>query len=184
MSVTISIESEAKSTIDLERLRILQGGLKDLTKENYDRGKQSIIENGYSEPISVWFDPKDSEPWILSGTQRYLILTQMKKEGFIIPPIPYNEVKAPTIEKAKKKLLALASAYGKVNSQSLYEYSTENEIDVEYLACVCNYHEVNMEKFTEEYYTVVELKDEPQKGKTKTKKTYLCPKCFHEFESE
>jgi hypothetical protein len=181
MSVPISIECEGKSTIDLDRLQVLQGGLKDLSKENYERGKSSIIEHGYSETIGVWFDSERS-PWILSGTQRYLILKQMRSEGFIIPPIPYSEIKAPSIEKAKKKLLALASAYGKVNTQSLYEYSTENDIDVDYLEGTCNFHEVDIKAFKDEYYTVEALSDEKQKGKQRTIKKYLCPQCFHEFE--
>lgn len=146
----IRIECEGSALINLNQLTPLQGDLKSLSEENYARLKKVILELGFSAPFHVWVN--DNVPYILDGTQRFRTLTRMADEGFKIPPLPINEIQAKTKKEAMRKLLALASQYGRVEGQGLYEFLTMAELDIADVMMENSFPDINLDHFAAEYY--------------------------------
>lgn len=99
-------------TLPLDYLKVLQGGLKTLLPENYEKLKASILKHGFIYPIFVWENPEDAQIYIIDGTQRFHALTEMKKEGYSIPQLPVVFVEATDVKDAKEKLITAATQYG------------------------------------------------------------------------
>lgn len=106
----------------------MQGNLKDLSKENYQKLKKQILELGFSSPIHIWKHGDKTK--ILDGTQRTRTLKTMRDEGYIIPKLPIVYVEASSEHQAKKKVLALTSQFGEITGQGLYEFVTQNDISI------------------------------------------------------
>lgn len=144
----ISIKCTGAKNLALEDLNILQGNLKDLSEENYNKLKREILNHGFSEPPSVWFN--EGKWWLLNGTQRTRVLTGMKAEGYFIPPIPVSIIEADDITQAKEKVLALTSQYGEITDTGLYEFMNESGIDLSYLDDL-RFPEIDLDEWREEY---------------------------------
>jgi hypothetical protein len=151
MLEAIRVACEGVDLIDFAELVPLQGDLKSLSKENYERLKRVILELGFSSPFHVWFS-HDGKKYILDGTQRYRALTKMRLEGHEVPPLPYVKVDAVSKKDAMRKLLTIASQYGKVEGQGLYEFMTEAEMDVNELILNNSFPDINLEHFSAEYF--------------------------------
>lgn len=109
-------------------LRPFQGRLKHLPNAKYSKLKKEIMELGFSEPISVWVDPKGVNQ-ILNGHQRLTTVTRMvDEEGFVCPPLPVNFIEARDAKEAKRKVLSLASQFGEVSQEGLAEFLSDNDI--------------------------------------------------------
>lgn len=120
MGKKIKIKCTAAELIDIDKLNILQGDLKSMTKENYEKLRRSIIKKGFSFPIFIWKERKKN--WILDGTHRYKELIKMRKDGFEIPPIPIAVIEAKSLKDAKEKLLAVASQFADITPEGLFEF--------------------------------------------------------------
>lgn len=148
---TIRIACQGAGTIPYNELLPFQGNLKSLSRENYEKLKKEIIQLGFSEPISVW--KNEGKNYILNGHQRLRTITSMvKEEGFEIPPLPVCYVDADTYDQAKLKVLSLASQYGRVESQGLYEFLSDSEIQIDDVVASFSFPEVNLEEFKSEFY--------------------------------
>ena len=115
--ITISNPSNLP-TIDFHKLRILQGDLKTLSKENLTKLCNSILKLNYFVPAFIW--NSDNDLWILDATQRYHALEQLEKEGYEIPEIPYIEIEAKDRKDAAEKLLQITSRYGEINPETTF----------------------------------------------------------------
>lgn len=144
----ITIRCAGAKNLALEDLNILQGNLKDLSEENYNKLKREILNHGFSEPPSVWFN--EGKWWLLNGTQRTRVLTGMKAEGYFIPPIPVSIIEADDITQAKEKVLALTSQYGEITDTGLYEFMNESGIDLSYLDDL-RFPEIDLDEWREGY---------------------------------
>lgn len=101
--------------IELSKLYEFQGDLKQLSKENYNKLRKSIIDNGFAEPFVVWEDGKENKIYVVGGNQRLKVLSSMKNAGEEIhDSYPCNFVECENRWHAKKLLLSLASQYGTV----------------------------------------------------------------------
>lgn len=148
-SKVIRIECEGKTKLTIDKLTYFQDDLKVLSDENYEKLKANFIENGFSEPISVWED--NEKFYILNGHQRYTTLTRMlNKEQYSIEgdEIPVSIVKASSLERAKKKVLALTSEYGVITQESMSAFIRDAKIDSEYLKNIVNIPSINMDDIT------------------------------------
>lgn len=148
----VRIECKSAGTLALHLLEPLQGELKSLSKEDYERLRNEIIKDGFSEPLSVWEDPGSGKTFILNGHQRHRVLKALKEEGWEVPPVPVSYVEASDIAKAKHKLLALASQYGKVEQQGLYEFVSQAGITIEDLATDFKFPEIDIQSFIENFF--------------------------------
>lgn len=147
---TIRIACKGAATLDQSKLVEFQGNLKDLTKDNYQRLKKQIVELGFSEPFSVWKQGKSHN--VLNGHQRLRTIREMIKEGWACPPVPVNMVEAKSLKEAKRKVLALASQYGNLNRQGLYEFIIENDFSPTDLMENFSFPEVDFPTFNVEFF--------------------------------
>lgn len=152
MGNEIKVQCDTKLSLPLENILDFQGALKTLSTANYEKLKKQIIENGFSAPIFVW--KNDGKFYCLDGTQRRLTLAKLKEAGYKVPDLPCVEIFAKTKLEAKKKLLSYVSQFGKVDKQGLYQYIIEAELDIGDMADF-EIPEVNMEEFSQEYFTPV-----------------------------
>jgi hypothetical protein len=152
MDKKIKISCKGSREIPWQKLTPLQGNLKDLTKENFQKLKNEIIQEGFTDPINAWMD-ENGVWWILDGHQRLRVVKVMvEEEGWICPPLPVAEVFANTLAEAKKKLLGLASQYGEVTSEGLFEFAQAAKIDLEELAGRYALPGIDFPEFAAEHY--------------------------------
>jgi hypothetical protein len=172
----IKITCTAATSIKLEELTPLQGNLKELTHRNFEKLKKSILKHGLSFPFFVW--RHDGENFVLDGHQRDRVLRKMQAQGYQIPPLPCALVEAKDRKDAAAKILLVSSAYGKMTEQSLDEFLTENELEMNDLLDELELPALDMRYFgTGEF----EPTDENDQGRLDKKNAVTCPECGHEF---
>lgn len=163
---TIEIKCKGSEELDLEQIEAFQGNLKDLSKENYDRLRKQILELGFSAPIAVW--KHEGHNYCLDGHQRVRVLTEMKRsEGYEIPKLPVVAVEAATEHEAKKKILALASQFGEVTKEGLFEFVSLNNIDLPTLEGF-RLPEIDMPKFEAEFFDAPVKQEDVDAGELAT----------------
>lgn len=132
-------------------LKPFQGNLKTLHRDDYEKLRDRILEQGFSDPISVWVH--EGQNYILDGHQRLrTIQTMVDKEGYTCPPLPINEVYADSYQEAKGKLLSLASQFGKLEGQGLYEFMMDADLNIEDVVKNYRFADLDLSKFAEEFY--------------------------------
>jgi len=94
----------------------VQGELKVLTQENYDKLKQSILSDGFYLPIFVW--KHDGEIYLLDGHSRQKV---MEKEGWDVE-VPYVAVEAEDYDEARRKILYISSQYGVITEDGFNDF--------------------------------------------------------------
>jgi hypothetical protein len=151
MEKKIKIACTGAMLIDVSELVPMQGDLKDLSEENYEKLKKDIIKLGFSEPISAW---KNNEgQWcLLNGHQRTRVLLRMRDEGWEIPSIPISIIEADDYKQALEKILSLTSQFGEITRDGLYKFITSNDINPNFISEHFNFAEINMPKFMEEFF--------------------------------
>ena len=133
--------------IDWTKLKEFQGELKSLSKENYERLKKSILKNRFSEPFTVWED-ENGKLNLLNGHQRLRGLLMMQNEGYHIPDkLPVSFVIADNLKQAKSIVLSLASQYGEVTKDGLYEFAHHAEMSFEEMKDTFHFPEVNFNEY-------------------------------------
>lgn len=180
---SIQIKCTGTTAVDIENLEEFQGELKSLSKENFEKLKKEIIENGFSFPVNVW--KNDGKYYILDGHQRTRTIRKMMEQGWKCPPLPVSFVEADTREQAKHKLLAAASQYGKVESQGLYEFVMEADMLPTVLEESFAFPEVDIPKFLEENFDLAArpngLGQDIEQAEAKPTELTRCPSCGAEF---
>lgn len=147
----IRVECQGADVLSFPDLTPFQGELKDLSKENYDRLRNEIIQRGFSAPFFVW--QSEGKNYIEDGHQRLRVIEKLAQDGWEIPPLPVSWVFAKDKKEAKRKLLAFASQYGTFNEQGLYQYTLEAELSIGEMQKEYNFPEVNLEHFERAYFT-------------------------------
>jgi hypothetical protein len=181
MKQTIRITCQAHSTLSPQSVEELQGNLKTLTKENYQRLKNVIIKYGFCEPISIWYECDGSGEktiaWILNGHQRVRTVLEMISEGWECPDLPVNLVEAFDINEARKITLALASQYGQMDSDGLYSFLGDTDLNVDDLMTDYHFADLNLSGFIKGY-----MDPDPEgsgDGEKEEPKERVCPNCGH-----
>lgn len=148
----IVIKSEL---IDWQAAQWIQANLKELTKQDYDKLRESLIQNNFMMPFTVWQD--GDTLWILDGHHRQKVLQTLMADGYTIPErLPANFIECKDKHDAAKKVLIYSSIYAKITDDGLYELISQNEIDFEEVKKLIDLPNVNLDYF-EEYY----IKDNP-----------------------
>lgn len=154
----LRITCKAADTEEYSRLIEAQGKLKTLHKADYERLKERIMRLGFHQPITVWV--WKNKKHIINGHQRLrTIKTMVEKEGFTIPPLPVNYVKAENWNKAKRKILALTSTYGRTKKEGLYNFLTDSDLNPRSLLEDVKIADFDLIDFYETYYTAKESDD-------------------------
>lgn len=148
-SKTIQITCQGAGTIAIGLLKALQGDLKILAKEDYERLKSELLLDGFSFPVAVWEDPSSGNLYILDGHQRVKTLQKMAEEGYSIPQIPIVTVQASDISQAKHKLLAAASQYGQMRTDGLKEFLKDTDFNAEDLLGSFRFADLDLHDFVQ-----------------------------------
>ncbi len=131
----MSLPKEVVNRVDkqielgLTEINHFQGDLKTLTKEDFDKLRESIIKEGFIHSPHVWFDPGKKKWFLLDGHQRHHVLSALSEEGYHLPKIKCTAVIAPTFEKAKAYVLLMSSTYGKMSDESVSQYFIDSGLD-------------------------------------------------------
>jgi hypothetical protein len=151
-SKVVKIRCKGAGTIALKLLNPIQGNLKVLHEQNYEKLRNEIADDGFKEPISIWDDPKTGKIYVLNGHQRLEVLTRMQGEGWKIPQIPVSFVEAKDMAEAKRSVLPLTSQYGVINPQTAFEYITELNVDADYVNKYLNFSDFDTKRFVDEFF--------------------------------
>ena len=173
----VKITCKTHATAPLEKFKPMQGNLKELSTENFDKLKRQILKHGFSAPFFIWVDKGIFK--ITDGHQRLRVLKILAEEGYTIPELPYVEIEAKNESEAAQKLLSFVSQYGKTTNEGLYEFINNFEIpelkDFEI-------PELSLDKFQEGY---IDLAEEKEKGEVLEKDSDIieCPSCNFKFKN-
>lgn len=115
--------------VDIDRLTPFQGKLKTLDDANFNKLRNSIIEEGFSFTVHVW--ENGGVTYIIDGHQRVSVLVQMRKQGIEVPPISCSFVSASTYRDAKKLVLLAISQFGKIKKDGFLEFVDGEDFDFE-----------------------------------------------------
>jgi hypothetical protein len=146
----IEIKCEGGTLLPLSSLVALQGGLKELDKENYGKLRTELSTRGFCFPIFVW--QNGGKNFIVDGHQRVNVLKHMMTEGFGIPEkLPCILIKAKDADAAKRLILSASSRYGKITEEGLYEFlegfAAQQSWDE--IASTVDIPDIDLEKFEE-----------------------------------
>jgi hypothetical protein len=108
--------------VEWKKLKNIQApNFKELTKEAYEKLKQSIVKNDYVMPLAVWQDGKDI--YLIDGVHRLRVMTELEKEGVELPKkLPANFLDCKNRKEAAKLVLVYSSIYASVTNEGLYEF--------------------------------------------------------------
>jgi DNA modification methylase len=118
---TIEIKCKGADTLPIDRILEFQGGLKELSKENEKKLRNSILKFGFIAPLFLWDD--HGEWRLLDGHQRLKTLLKMREEGYDIPLLPVDYIEADSEEDAKRKLLHITSQYGEFTTDGFENFT-------------------------------------------------------------
>lgn len=127
---SMRIENHIKKTelLDIDLLTPLQGGLKKLSDENFNKLRQSLIDNGFQFTVHVW--EQGGTIYIIDGHQRVHVMKQLRKAGWEIPPINCSFVTASNYSEAKKLILYSVSQYGKIDREGYEEFNMGEDFNM------------------------------------------------------
>lgn len=162
MSKNIKIKCKGSEFVSINELRDLQGNLKTVEKEAYERMKKSLVKYDFRFP--VFFVELDNIKYILDGHGRVGSMRKMTKEGYTFGSnntLPAVKIEASDRKEAKEILLALNSRFGKMDMDSFYEFVHEDgfEIDTKEMFEIFNPTDFNMQSYMDGYEVDIELND-------------------------
>lgn len=176
---TLHIACTGADTLPYTALTEFQGELKSLSKDDFAAMKKQLTENGFSFPIAVWVSP-DGTNCILDGHQRLRVIKELAKEGWVIPELPVAWIEADNEQHAKEKLLAAAGAFGEVSNQGLYELVMSADLDIERIAQMTRFREIEWQDFKSEYLSSEDTSDIEQKSVEENKEWLIVIECRDE----
>lgn len=120
------IENLKLENIDCRELKPLQGDLKVLTTQNYQRLKKSFSEKNMFAPLLVWKSGK--EKFLLDGHGRLRLFNKEKaifvgEGGKETHEVPCIVIPALNLQDAKEKLLIITSQYQTLTQDGLDEFA-------------------------------------------------------------
>jgi ParB-like chromosome segregation protein Spo0J len=174
---TVKITCSGAVNIDLAQLIPLQGNLKQLSKQAFDKLKSSILRYGVSFPIFVWLH--EGQYFVLDGHQRDLVLRKLVDEGYHCPPLPCALIQAKDRKEASEKILIASSQYGKMSEESLEEFLTENDLSFLELADELELPAIDSRYFVDPNEFAATGEDD--QDRLDRKNPVLCPHCGAEF---
>jgi hypothetical protein len=100
-----------RDSIKLDDLQEFQEEFKSLPETEARKLRASIVKFGFTAPFFIW-RKKAGQSKILDGHQRKKVLTQLRADGYSIPPLPVVYIDAKDEQEATRILLTMTSQYG------------------------------------------------------------------------
>ena len=118
----------------------IQGNLKDLYTDNFERLKNSLKQKGGFVPAFIWLDK--GIPKILDAHQRHRLFVAENVEfehidGTRDKRYPCVIIEAENLKDAKERLLVISSQYGRMTQEGHDEFTFD--IDAEFLTNTTNF---------------------------------------------
>lgn len=188
---TIKVTVKTKDTLSIDLIKSLQGDLKILTEDSYQRLKKSIIQFGISFAIHLYEDIPSSVIYCADGNQRVTALKRMREEGYVIPQVPVIFIEAKDLNEAKLKLLAGASQYGTYTQDGLQAFAAGiSGIDTSYLTehfqmPTMDFSSLNLDVVVKEIDVkshTREITNQEDKDENVDAFEHKCPKCGFEYD--
>lgn len=110
------MKSSELPTIDYRKVKPLQGNLKDLTKENFEKLEKVLVKRGFDIPVFMW------NGFILDGHQRVRVAQEINLKPY---EVPYIEIEAENELEAKKRVLEISSQYGTITQEGYDEFTAD-----------------------------------------------------------
>lgn len=112
--------------VEWRELKWLQGGLKEISAEAFEKLKQSLKSNDFIQPFNVW------DGWILDGHHRLQALKQIEQEGTKIPNLlPASLIECENKKEASKLVLVYSSSYADITGEGLQNFMFENDLTID-----------------------------------------------------
>ena len=137
VSKSLRVTCDTKLTVALDDLHGIQGAMKEMTEERYQKFRRLIIRDGINFSMHVWREPLEKKKfrwWIIDGHGRHALLVKMRAEGYVVPPIPCVEIEASSFRDAKRRVLAASSSFHRATPQGVYEFLSDIEMPLEEIA--------------------------------------------------
>lgn len=136
--------------------------LKELSVEDCQKLKTSIIKHGFGEPFFVWYD-KQGKGYILGGKHRKLVLLDMIDNGYTdeegkshvvtipdqLPAVVYNFKNK---KEAAQAVLTFSAKYAKETTDGLYEFMHLHNINIGELKDELTLPTIDLTKFEAGYF--------------------------------
>jgi len=127
-TVSLKVKSDLE-LIEVDDLEPLQGELKKLTDENFNKLRQSILDKGFKLVLHVWKNAGVN--YLIDGHQRAHVLKQLKKQGIDVPKIPCAIIEAENYSQAKETVLLAVSQYGKIDKDGFEEFISGEDFNLD-----------------------------------------------------
>lgn len=115
MSKTIEVFNLGKlPTAPIDAFNELQEDFKVHDPDKLSKLQMLIISRGFKYSFKVWKDP-EGKLWIIDAHQRRKALLALRKYGFTIPEIPYEEIQAADKREAVEEIAAYNSEFAAKN---------------------------------------------------------------------
>ena len=139
----IEVRCKGNRTLPYREFKTFQGNLKNISKENFTKLKNSILKFGWIAPVFVW-----NKNEILDGHGRLLVLDDLVKENYTIAEIPVVDIEAKTKKEAAQILLSINSKYQEITEEGLSEFMQIMDLSITELDDI-NISDIDMTHFTE-----------------------------------
>lgn len=118
----IKINCESSDTLKLTDMVPFQGNLKKRTEQDIKDLTASLLTEGLMMPFAIW--KHDNKNYLLDGHGRKEALTKLAVEDakMLSEEWPVIYINADTEDDARKALLQITSAYGKVTKQGYKQF--------------------------------------------------------------
>ncbi len=119
----MEIKCSTKDTIKLTECVSFQGNLKKRTPQDIEELKKSLLREGLLMPFAVWLH--DDKKYLLDGHGRKEALIQLAVEdaGLLSIDWPCVYIEADSEDNARKALLQITSAYGKITKSGVKQFT-------------------------------------------------------------
>lgn len=191
MKKSIKVTCDTKLLLPLTELHEIQGDLKEMTKERFEKFRRLVIKKGLWFSLHVWKEVTKSKGksvikwWVIDGHGRVKMLRKLRdEEDFEIPNVPCVEIFAASMREAKEAVLAASSSFQRATGQGLYEFMADAGFSLDDLGDF-DLPDIDLKEFEEEFFQ--ESSISPNKGATELDQnsfkefSYQCPRCGFYF---
>lgn len=121
------LKTEDVSWRDIKYLQ--QDNFKELSSEDKQKLKNSLLRNEFVQPFYVWQDADDTL-YCLDGKHRVLLLQELANDGVQVPEaLPGIFIECASKQEASKLVLVFSSAYARVTIGGFQDFITLHELD-------------------------------------------------------
>ena len=126
---TISNRIVKTALISWKDLKWFHTDLKKLSRESFEKLKQSLVSNNFVQPFNVW--QLGRTVLILDGQYRMKAMKALEDEGYEIPELlPANFVQCKNRTDAARMVLLYSSIYANITESGLDSFAQVNNLDI------------------------------------------------------